>query len=134
MKKLLLFFLLPAVVASCKSIYHADNVSQLPPDQYFEKMKITPDFTVIDVRTKMEYKKQHLENAHSASLLSFRFKKKVAGLDRNKPVFIYCETAHRSPFAARKLRRMGFVEITDLKKGYKPYRKSLREKPAGGGQ
>jgi rhodanese-related sulfurtransferase len=42
-------------------------------------------------------------------------------------VFIYCETAHRSPMAARKLRRIGFVEITDLKKGYKPYRKSLKK-------
>ncbi len=112
---------------SCKSIYRSENVSQLPPDQYFEKMENTPSFQVIDVRTKMEYKKQHLENAQNASLLSFRFKKKVKDLDRSKPVFIYCETAHRSPMAARKLRRMGFVEITDLKKGYKPYRKSLKK-------
>ena len=126
MKYLALFAVLVALNFSCKSIYRKENVSQLPPEQYFEKMKNTPSFQILDVRTKMEYKKQHLDNAFSASLLSFRFKKKVKHLDRGTPVFIYCETAHRSPIAARKLRRMGFVDITDLKKGYKPYRKSLK--------
>ena len=108
---------------------------QLSPEDYLKKLASTPDRYLIDVRTAGEHKKTWMKGSLNFSLLDFNFGKKVRNLERSKPVFLYCETAHRSPFAARKLHKLGFKEIIDLRKGFQNWRKSgfphekLNQKP-----
>ncbi|MCG3164941.1 MAG: Thiosulfate sulfurtransferase GlpE [Bacteroidia bacterium] len=94
----------------------------LTPQKYEEKLNATENKLIIDVRTKGEYKKAHIKNAQNISYLGSTFAEKAAELDNTKPVFIYCETAHRSPLAARILSNLGFKEIYDLQFGFENWR------------
>ncbi len=94
----------------------------LTPNEYEDKLKATEDKLIIDVRTKGEYKKAHIKGAQNISYLGSTFAEKAAELDNSKLVFIYCETAHRSPLAARILSNLGFREIYDLQLGFENWR------------
>lgn len=80
---------------------------------------------IIDVRTKSEFEKSHVEGAVNISCLGGGFKSGVkgSGLDPDKTTLIYCETQHRSLFAAKKLYQLGYKEIIDLDKGMMRWRK-----------
>lgn len=83
------------------------------------------NINIIDVRTKSEFKKSHIKNAVNASYFSGNFLEIVSSynLDTNKVTLIYCETQHRSPAAAKRLTKIGFKKIIDLKKGLSSWRK-----------
>ncbi len=107
----------------CFSVKNTENFtySKLEPAAYDSLLKITSGYYLIDVRTKGEHRKQHIDGAVNYSYLAFHFRRDVKNLDRNKTVFVYCQTCHRSPLAARKLKRMGFATVYDLKGGYQKW-------------
>lgn len=127
-RKILLLTLFTSIIMfSCFScshkIYEQDGVQQLAAPSYLEALDAAPDAYLLDIRTGFEYRRGHLERAKNISYLSGSFGRKVAELDTTKTVFIYCETAHRSPMAARKLWKKGFRNIVDLEGGYRQVRK-----------
>lgn len=91
----------------------------------FDNLRLQPQINIIDVRTKSEYKKSHIKGAINASYLSGKFSKIISdlNLDTTNLTLIYCETQHRSLFAAKKLNEMGFNRIVDLEKGMMHWRK-----------
>ena len=100
-------------------IFLDEGVDQLEAESYFEKLSKTEHSYIMDIRTPLEYNKGHIEGAINISYIGFSFSNRVRELDKNKTIFIYCQTAHRSPFAAKKLKSLGFTKIIDLKGGYK---------------
>ncbi|MFZ9029122.1 MAG: rhodanese-like domain-containing protein [Crocinitomicaceae bacterium] len=98
--------------------------TELPGEQYFNMIQDS-NVQIIDVRTKGEYEKSHISGAVNFSYLGGGFKKAVAesDLDPTKTTLIYCETQHRSLFAAKKLYRIGYKNIIDLDKGMMRWRK-----------
>ncbi|MBP9153286.1 MAG: rhodanese-like domain-containing protein [Flavobacteriales bacterium] len=118
-----MMFLALTMVGCSKNIYNTSTIQQLEKEAYFAKMAETKNPYVLDVRTKMEHNKEHIDGAVSMSILN-SFYEKVELLDTTRTVFLYCETAHRSPFATMKLKQVGFTKIYDLKGGYI----TLREK------
>ena len=104
-------------------IYEQPGVSHLSPEEYQQQLAQHKNAYLLDIRTPMEYKRSHLEGAVNISYLGFSFGKKIAKLDTDHPVFIYCQTAHRSPMAAKKLWKKGFRHIVDLEGGYKAIKK-----------
>ena len=107
-------------LTSCASrIYQQEDVDQLAPPDYLEALADSEDAYLLDIRTPMEYRKAHLEGASHLNFLGFSFGKKIRELDPDRPVFIYCHTAHRSPFVAKKLYKRGFTRIVDLEGGYR---------------
>ena len=106
-----------------QKIYQQEGVQQLAAPSYLEALDAAPEAYLLDIRTGFEYRRGHLERAKNISYLSGAFGRKVAELDTTKTVFIYCETAHRSPMAARKLWKKGFRNIIDLEGGYRQVRK-----------
>lgn len=113
-----------ALMGCNKNIYSTSSVKQLPKDQYLALMDSLENPYILDVRTGLEYKQGHIDGAQSMSFLSSEFSWRISELDTTRPVFLYCETAHRSPFATKQLKRVGFSQIYDLKEGYS----TLREK------
>jgi len=113
------------IVTGCqfKKVYEQQEVSLLPPDAYLQMLEQSEAYYLIDVRTRREYKKAHIYGAENIPFPSSKFREAIDGLDPSKPVFIYCETAHRSPFAAKELRKAGFTRIYDLKRGFNFWRK-----------
>lgn len=97
---------------------------KLPPAEYAERLRDSSDYYLIDVRTPGEYRKAHIANATNFSYLAFHFGRDVDSLARDKTVFLYCHTCHRSPFAARIMKRKGFRRVYDMKGGYQKWAKS----------
>jgi rhodanese-related sulfurtransferase len=72
---------------------------------------------VVDVRTPREFNAGHIDGALNLDISNRDFKAKIAELDKNKPVYLYCRSGKRSARAARMLSTMGFLEVYDLKGG-----------------
>jgi len=72
----------------------------------------TPIKILLDIRTDGEVAQGIIPGAIQADFLGDSFQQKVATLDKNKPVFVYCAVGERSRKAAKQLSDMG------LKKAY----------------
>ena len=124
--RIFLGLILLILVNACNSrkIYSSATIQQLDKTDYLQRLHSCDNCLLIDVRTAAEYKKGHLDNATNISFIFNRFGRKVKQLDTSKIVFLYCETAHRSPLATKKLKKAGFKNIYDLKNGYSTIKKS----------
>ena len=76
---------------------------------------------LIDVRTSQEYQAGHLDNAVNMDWLGGDFAKNIQGLDREKPVYVYCQKGGRSAKAASLLDSLGFKKVVDLEGGYNAF-------------
>ncbi len=71
----------------------------------------------LDVRTPGEVARGHLPNASVIDINDARFEQKLAVMQKDKPVFVYCASGARSSAAAERMVRMGFVEVYNLMGG-----------------
>ena len=69
----------------------------------------------IDVRTPEEYKGGHAPKAENFPL--DELENLTAKLDREKPVYVICETGRRSQKGAEILQKNGFTDITNIQGG-----------------
>jgi rhodanese-related sulfurtransferase len=77
-----------------------------------------PETQVLDVRSKGEYEGGALPGAVNISLGDEAFDGKVAALDREKPVLVYCAGGFRSRKAVARLKGLGFKNIRHIHRGY----------------
>jgi rhodanese-related sulfurtransferase len=119
-----LLFVLALSSTSCFTVRSTDyfTYQKLSPADYTKQLKDSSNYYLVDVRTRGEYRRSHLENAINFSYLKFHFGRDMNSFDRNKLVFVYCQTCHRSPLAARRLKHKGFRKVFDLKGGYQGLR------------
>ena len=110
-------------LTGCFSVKNSKKFTyeKLTPEHYQSMLRDSADYYLIDVRTKKEYRKVHMTNAVNASFLSFRYGKKVDTMQREKLAFVYCQTCHRSPLAARRMKRKGFRKVYDLEGGFQKF-------------
>ena len=79
----------------------------------FEK-GLSTDVQLLDVRTMEEFKEGHLKGAMLADWKEKEeFARRVASLDKKKPVFVYCLSGGRSAAALAYLEENGFT-VTEL--------------------
>jgi rhodanese-related sulfurtransferase len=83
----------------------------------FEQKISEKEVQLVDARTPEEFQEKHIANAINANILADDFEQRVAPLDKNKPVLVYCKSGVRSANAAAKLKAMGFTNIIDLDGG-----------------
>jgi phage shock protein E len=111
MKKL--FFLLLFSVGLSSSLFaqvRFITVHELEP-------LLDESLLLIDARTDLEYDQGYIPGAVNINLYSKSFEQQVNEYDRNRPVYLYCRTGHRSVTAADKLISMGFREVYSLEGG-----------------
>ena len=113
-KVLSLVFLFLGVTSCLKS--PVDGVQVLEVSKYEKKMT-QPEVQLVDVRTPEEFNEGHLENAINIDVTADDFDAKVASLDKEKPVMVYCKSGGRSARASARLKELGFKTITDLEGG-----------------
>ena len=113
-KVLSLMFLLLGLTSCLKN--QADGVQVLDAAKYEKKMT-QPDVQLVDVRTPEEFSEGHLENAINIDVTADDFDAKVVGLDKEKPVMVYCKSGGRSAKASARLKELGFKNISDLEGG-----------------
>ncbi|MCB4797868.1 rhodanese-like domain-containing protein [Neotamlana laminarinivorans] len=87
--------------------------------QAFKKAIESKKVQLVDVRTATEYNSGHIKTAKNIDVFKIsKFTEEFNKLDKNQPVYVYCRSGKRSNSAAKKLDKMGFKEIYDLKGGY----------------
>ena len=100
------------------------NYVKLPIEKYYAALKDRSNRYLIDVRTPGEFRKSHAPGAVNYDFLAFHYGRDVDSLDRSKTAYIYCHTCHRSPFAAKIMKRKGFTSVYDLKGGFSQWLKA----------
>lgn len=113
--KVFLLSLVTLLAGSCLK-QQTEGVLVVNPTVFEQKMT-EEGIQLIDARTPEEFKEKHIANALNANILGENFEQKVASLDKNKPVMVYCKSGVRSANAAAKLKAMGFTTIIDLDGG-----------------
>ena len=112
---------LAPLLVGCFSVRSTGRFSYAKVDAatFAQVLADSTDRVLIDVRTPAEHARGHLPGAINRSFLSFRYGRLVRDLDRTKLVLLYCHTCHRSPLAARRMKRMGFRHVVDLQGGFR---------------
>lgn len=113
-KVLSLVLLLIGVTSCLKN--QVEGVQVLDVSKYEKKME-HPDVQLVDVRTPEEFAEGHLENAINIDITADDFDSKIAALDKEKPVMVYCKAGGRSAKASSRLNELGFKNISDLEGG-----------------
>jgi thioredoxin len=90
---------------------------KLAAKTFSDKLKTTPNAFLLDVRTPAEVSRSYIKNAVFMDIHDSLFEKRIAGIDKKLPVFVYCAIGVRSNDAAVMLHRLGFSEVYDLKGG-----------------
>lgn len=113
--------LLSVLLFSCEQ---GNSQNKLSVNEFKAKLETIPHAQLIDVRTPEEYNGGHLENAINMDWNGNDFDKMSAGLDKSKPVFVYCLSGGRSGSAASALRGAGFKEVIEMDGGMMKWRKA----------
>lgn len=102
----------------------AQNKSLLLPEE-FEKGMTNNAAQILDVRTPAEFNSGHIDNALLADWNDAKeFERRVAFIDKKKPVYVYCLGGGRSSNAAAAMRKNGFTNVFELKGGMNAWRAS----------
>ncbi len=94
------------------------NVKNINTEELKEAIKANPEIQLVDVRTKAETKGGMIKPAIHIDYFSSGFADKIAVLDKEKPVYLYCRSGNRSGKAGKVLDGLGFSNIYNLKGGY----------------
>ena len=74
---------------------------------------------LIDVRTASEFSGGHINKAKNIDVFNAsNFENECQKFNKEEPVYVYCRSGGRSMTAAKKLAKMGFIEVVNLKGGY----------------
>jgi thioredoxin len=92
-------------------------------DQFESKIKDNKGI-LLDVRTSQEYNSGHIKNAFQADWTNKdQFNDRTQYLDKNKTVYVYCQSGGRSAAAADALRQKGFT-VVNLEGGMTAWKKA----------
>jgi thioredoxin 1 len=72
---------------------------------------------IIDVRTPEEFQSGHIADAVNINFYDEDFPKKMAKLNKQQPIFVYCKAGGRSAEAVALLQKKGFTHVYDLEGG-----------------
>ncbi|NAY91374.1 rhodanese-like domain-containing protein [Muricauda sp. JGD-17] len=113
---LFLMSLVPFLMVSCNS---QDEGGITNIDKATVKAKVIgKEVQWLDVRTPQEYNDGHIDDAMNFDINGASFMEQINTLDKNKPVYLYCQMGGRSTRAAEILKQEGFKEIYNYKGGY----------------
>jgi rhodanese-related sulfurtransferase len=119
MKKAILFAVFSLFIAfqSCKE--EKSSIAKVISAQevYDAVYNSDGNHQLVDVRTEEEFGVSHLKDAQNICVTMDNFKERAKGLDKNKPVYVYCKSGGRSAKAAKILTDMGFTKVYDLQGG-----------------
>lgn len=124
MHRLKLLPILALLLASLPLLSCGQTGKKLDAPAFNHSLVNAPAAQLIDVRTPEEYLEGHLPNAVNIDYNSPHFEQATQGLDKSRPVYVYCLSGGRSSEAASYLRSHGFAEVNELKGGILAWKNS----------
>ncbi|MNJ85470.1 Thioredoxin [compost metagenome] len=102
----------------------------LGPKPFFDSIQ-REGIQLLDVRTAGEYNQGHITGAFQADWNNLsQFSERIASLDKEKPVYIYCLAGSRSAAAQKWLLKEGFRKVINLEGGINAW--NLEDLPVKG--
>jgi rhodanese-related sulfurtransferase len=121
MKKVVLVCLFLGLIACNSQEKKSTSFEDVSVEQ-FQQLIGKNGAQLIDVRTAEEYENGHLKNALLIDYLAADFKTKAFdGLDKTKPVLVYCASGGRSAKSAKIYKDAGFEKVYNLVGGFKAW-------------
>jgi len=90
------------------------KVAVISPQEAYRRLQEEADTIIVDVRQPVETRAGSVPGAVLIPLTEFG--RRMAELPRDRPILTICRSGHRSPLAARQLKRAGY-EVTDVDGG-----------------
>lgn len=118
-KLILVMFFAAGIAMSCNA-QEKPNVTLIDWNEAKTAMA-KKDIVLVDVRTPEEYNSGTVEGAENIDFLDESFREKFSNYDKEKPVYIFCQSGNRSGKAANVLSEMGFEKIYDIEGGYRDW-------------
>ncbi len=111
------------VLSSCNNQPASNQNAQGTQDgvvdvEAFEKLSLSQDVQLIDVRTPEEFSAGYIPNAKNINFRDSNFKQQILSLDKNKPVLLYCKSGGRSGKSYKLFKGEKFETVYDLKGGF----------------
>lgn len=111
--------LFSSLIISCT----AQTKTVLTPDEFEKEITTKQNIQILDVRTPKEFFSGHIKNALQADWNDkAEFERRLAFVDKNKPVYVYCLAGGRSAAAADKMRKAGYTNVYELSGGTNAWR------------
>jgi rhodanese-related sulfurtransferase len=111
--------LFSTIIISCT----AQTKTVLTPDEFEKEITTKQNIQILDVRTPKEFFSGHIKNALQADWNDkAEFERRLAFVDKNKPVYVYCLAGGRSAAAADKMRKAGYTNVYELSGGTNAWR------------
>lgn len=85
--------------------------------EFSEGLKNNKQAVLLDVRTSGEYRQGHIPKSKNVDIMGMDFQRKVEGMDKNIPYYVYCRSGARSARACNMMKKMGFEEVYNLSGG-----------------
>jgi rhodanese-related sulfurtransferase len=90
----------------------------ITPIDFYNKYYVKRmDYYLIDLRSKTEYKKEHIKGSKNIYWLNILDEKNLKKLPKNKPIFLICYVGHTSSQILTLLKLLGY-NVTSIKYGY----------------
>ena len=102
-----------ATTANEKSAY-----TQLSVEEFKAKLATVEKPQLIDVRTPREFEQGNIPGSKMINFKDRTFAAEMAKLDKNRPLFIYCQSGGRSLKGCNQDVTDGFIEVYELTGGY----------------
>ena len=121
MKKIVLLCLLFGFISCKGQEKKLDTFIDVNVEE-FQKLIGKNGAQLIDVRTPGEYKDGHLKDAQLINYMADDFKVNAfTGLDKSKPVLVYCASGGRSAKSAKIYKSAGFEKVYNLVGGFRAW-------------
>ena len=97
-------------------------ILQITPLSLHQKLSDGEDIRLVDVREPWEHEIFNI----GGQLIPFsEVMEKASGLERNKPVVVYCKVGMRSQLAIQRLQRLGFNNLINLQGGMEAWKQEI---------
>ncbi|MEP0262848.1 rhodanese-like domain-containing protein [Dokdonia sp.] len=103
-------------IVSCKEVATEPRVEVISVQEMEEVLR-AESVQLIDVRTRNEFASNHIKNAKNIVYQGDDWAAQISELDKDKPVYVYCQKGGRSAKCAALLEEAGFEKIYDLEGG-----------------
>ena len=102
-------------------------VNNVNSDEMFKAVTQNPDVLILDARTPGEYASGKIMNATNIDYLNAGFESKLTELDKSKKYYVYCRSGQRSMGMGKKMKKMGFSSVFNLRGGVMSWNKPLEK-------
>lgn len=97
------------------------NYTTLDAEDFQKKIRETSKSMIIDVRSRNEFDEEKIPHSMNIDILNPNFNTKLSKYDKDKTYFVYCQRGGRSAKACKRMAKMGFEKIYNLKGGINGY-------------